>query len=71
MPTDATPTGELHRTLHAAGWSTGVDTAPTTGGEVRWIVTASKGDRRVEGRGATAAEAWWAALAAIVNSIRD
>jgi hypothetical protein len=68
MPTDPTPADDIHRTLHAAGWSTGVDAVHTTGGEFRWIVTAWKGDRRVEGRGASATEAWRAALGAVASA---
>jgi hypothetical protein len=37
MPTALTPADEIHRTLHAAGWSTGVDAMHTTGGEFHWI----------------------------------
>jgi hypothetical protein len=68
MPTDPTPANEIHRTLHAGGWSTGVDAVHTTGGEFRWIVTAWKGDRRVEGRGASATEAWRAAMGAVASA---
>jgi hypothetical protein len=33
---------DIHETLYRNGWSVGVDAVHTTGGESRWIVTATK-----------------------------
>jgi hypothetical protein len=43
--------------LKRAGWSAG-DTAAHGPGGIVWIVFAHRGEQRIDGRGATQAEAW-------------
>ena len=62
MHDDPNPVDEAYEALHAAGWSVGDSALHTTSGVLRWLVVCTKGDRRIEGRGATRAEDWRSAL---------
>jgi hypothetical protein len=46
------------RRLNRAGWSVGSTAFATEAGGLAWVVSGVNGENRVEGRGATAEEAW-------------
>jgi hypothetical protein len=64
MPVTLTAGDEAYLARASDGWSTSLENVHVLDGSIRWIVTASKGRRRVEGRGATTTAAWRNALAA-------
>jgi hypothetical protein len=48
--------------LRRAGWSVGDTAFHAEGDGLVWLVTGHNGENQIEGRGATAAEAWRSAL---------
>ena len=47
--------------LQRAGWNVG-DVAVHGADDIRWLVTGTNGENRIEAKGATQAEAWWRAV---------
>ena len=47
--------------LQRAGWTVGDVTVRTANG-LRWVVSGTNGENRIEARGLTQAEAWWQAV---------
>lgn len=57
------PTDDAVDQLHRAGWNIGSAAFTDRAGEgLAWIVSGSNGENRIRAEGATAAEAWAAAL---------
>jgi hypothetical protein len=59
---DAEVIAEAVRRFHRSGWSVGDTEFAAEGGGLVWVVSGVNGENRVEGRGATASEAWRSAL---------
>jgi hypothetical protein len=64
MSVTLTAGDEAYLALASDGWSTRLETVHVLDGSLRWIVTASKGRRRIEGRDGTTTAVWRNALAA-------
>lgn len=62
MPTP-NPTDDAVKQLHQAGWNIGSAAFTDRAGEgLVWIVSGSNGENQIRAEGATAAEAWTAAI---------